>query len=117
MAESTGRDSSIPTTTGAGATEPGDESGLSIPKTGEGSSIPTSTGAGATEGPGAGEEPTTSGAKGTLPASGEIDHSIRTENGSRSRASVLLMPERSPPGGAAESTWGSASRFPVAAYR
>lgn len=71
MAESTGSDSGIPTTTGEGATEPGDQSGSSIPKPGGGSSIPTSTGAGATEGPGAGQEPTTSGAEGTLPASGQ----------------------------------------------
>lgn len=75
MAEGTS-DSSIPTTTGAGATErPDDQPGSSTANTGgaagSASSIPTTTGEGATEGEGAGSKPTTSDAKGTLPTSGE----------------------------------------------
>jgi hypothetical protein len=67
-------ESSIPNTSGAGATEPGDQTGVGVTDTsgaGSDSSIPTSTGAGGTEGPGAGETPTTSGAEGTLPTSGQ----------------------------------------------
>jgi hypothetical protein len=50
---------SIPTTTGAGATEEADPSARQPSTGGSGESIPTSTGAGGDEGPGAGESPST----------------------------------------------------------
>jgi len=68
-------DESIPNTSGAGATEeasPSDTSGAGGAGTGgQDSSIPNTSGAGGDEGPGAGEFPTTTGAEGTLPTSGE----------------------------------------------
>ncbi len=72
MAQNDPNSGSIPTTTGAGGDEPADEEATARSGSpGSSASIPTTSGAGGDEGAGAGESPTTEGARGTMPTSGQ----------------------------------------------